>query len=178
MRRRPIFCADINLAAAEKTAGIIRSEGGEAVANRADEEQTSPTAANLALLRRTNATAHYSIEAICIGALWFADRTLPGVAPTKNHGNCPLSVDRRSPEGLMVLRRTKTTGSGSASHKHFVLRGVVIASSLSNSSNVIIESRRRGMQTRSRERTGAGGSFNWGAPKRKSETQRPLPHGA
>src|SRR5215831_17425099 len=125
MRRRPIFCADINLAAAEKTAGIIRSEGGEAVANRADEEQTSPTAANLAL-----------------------------------------------------LRRTKTTGSGSASHKHFVLRGVVIASSLSNSSNVIIESRRRGMQTRSRERTGAGGSFNWGAPKRKSETQRPLPHGA
>src|SRR5215468_7721724 len=45
MRRRPIFCADINLAAAEKTAGIIRSEGGEAVANRADEEQTSPTAA-------------------------------------------------------------------------------------------------------------------------------------
>ena len=78
MRRRPIFCADINLAAAEKTAGIIRSEGGEAVANRADEEQTSPTAANLALLRRTYATAHYSIEAICIGALWCADRTLPG----------------------------------------------------------------------------------------------------
>src|SRR5262249_39865676 len=93
MRRRPIFCADINLAAAEKTAGIIRSEGGEAVANRADEEQTSPTAANLALLRRTNATAHYSIEAICIGALWCADRTLPGVTPTKNHDNCPLSVD-------------------------------------------------------------------------------------
>src|SRR5215471_19386860 len=109
MRRRPIFCADINLAAAEKTAGIIRSEGGEAVANRADEEQTSPTAANLALLRRTNATAPYSIEAICIGALWCADRTLPGVTPTKNHANCPLSVDRRSPEGLMVLRRTKTT---------------------------------------------------------------------
>jgi len=90
MRRRPIFCADINLAAAEKTAGIIRSEGGEAVANHADEEQTSPTAANLA---RTYATAHYSIEAICIGALWCADRTLPGVTPTKNHDNCPLSVD-------------------------------------------------------------------------------------
>ena len=72
----------------------------------------------------------------------------------------------------------KDHGCGSASHRHFVLRGVVIASSLSNSSNVIIESRRRGMQTRSRERTGAGGSFNWGAPKRKSETQRPLPHGA
>src|SRR5262249_36535749 len=75
MRRRPIFCADINLAAAEKTAGIIRSEGGEAVANHADEEQTSPTAANLA---RTYATAHYSSEARCIGALWCAYRTLPG----------------------------------------------------------------------------------------------------
>jgi NAD(P)-dependent dehydrogenase (short-subunit alcohol dehydrogenase family) len=31
-----IFCADINLAAAEETAGIIRSEDGEAVAYRAD----------------------------------------------------------------------------------------------------------------------------------------------
>jgi len=31
-----IFCADINPAAAEETAGIIRSEGGEAVAHRAD----------------------------------------------------------------------------------------------------------------------------------------------
>jgi NAD(P)-dependent dehydrogenase (short-subunit alcohol dehydrogenase family) len=31
-----IFCADINLAAAEETAGIIRSEGGEAMAHRAD----------------------------------------------------------------------------------------------------------------------------------------------
>jgi NAD(P)-dependent dehydrogenase (short-subunit alcohol dehydrogenase family) len=31
-----IFCADINLAAAEETAGIIRSEGGEAAAHRAD----------------------------------------------------------------------------------------------------------------------------------------------
>jgi hypothetical protein len=51
----------------------------------------------------------YSIEAICIGAApWCADRTLPGVTPTKNHGNCPVSVDRRSPEGLMVLHRTKT----------------------------------------------------------------------
>jgi hypothetical protein len=109
MRRRPIFCADINLSAAEKTAGITRSEDGEAVAHRADEEQTSPTAANLALLRRTNAIAPYSIEAICIEALWCADRTLPGVTPTKNHGNWPLSVDRHSPEGLMVLRRTKTT---------------------------------------------------------------------
>src|SRR5215471_14599700 len=83
MRRRPIFCADINLAAAEKTAGIIRSEGGEAVANRADEEQTSPTAANLALLRRTNATAHYSIEAICIGALWCADGRCRGAHQLK-----------------------------------------------------------------------------------------------
>jgi len=34
------------------------------------------------------------------------------------------------------------------------------------------------MQTRSKERTGAGVSFNRGYPKRKSETQRPLPHGA
>jgi NAD(P)-dependent dehydrogenase (short-subunit alcohol dehydrogenase family) len=31
-----IFCADINLAAAEETARIVRSEGGEAVAHRAD----------------------------------------------------------------------------------------------------------------------------------------------
>ena len=31
-----IFCADINLAAAEESARIIRSEGGEAVAHRAD----------------------------------------------------------------------------------------------------------------------------------------------
>ena len=31
-----IFCADINLAAAEETAQIVRSEGGEAVAHRAD----------------------------------------------------------------------------------------------------------------------------------------------
>jgi NAD(P)-dependent dehydrogenase (short-subunit alcohol dehydrogenase family) len=31
-----VFCADINLAAAEETAGIIRSEGGEALAYRAD----------------------------------------------------------------------------------------------------------------------------------------------
>ena len=34
-----VFCADINLAAAEETAGIIRSEGGEAVAHRADVDQ-------------------------------------------------------------------------------------------------------------------------------------------
>jgi NAD(P)-dependent dehydrogenase (short-subunit alcohol dehydrogenase family) len=31
-----IFCADINLAAAEETAGIVQSEGGDAVAYRAD----------------------------------------------------------------------------------------------------------------------------------------------
>jgi NAD(P)-dependent dehydrogenase (short-subunit alcohol dehydrogenase family) len=31
-----VFCADINLPAAEETAGIIRSEGGEAVAHHAD----------------------------------------------------------------------------------------------------------------------------------------------
>ena len=34
-------------------------------------------------------------------------------------------------------------------------------------------------QTRSKERTGAGGlELGEGRPKRKSETQRPLPHGA
>src|SRR5215469_1724432 len=177
MRRRPIFSADINLAAAEKTPGIIRSEGGEAVANRADEEQTSPTAANLALLRRTNATAHYSIEAICIGH--FGART----------GRCrgshqlkimPIALCRSigaAPKGLWccVAQRRRLWFRVAQTLRP---SGVAIASSLSNSSNVIIESRRRGMQTRSRERTGAGGSFNWGAPKRKSETQRPLPHGA
>src|ERR1041385_9196930 len=31
-----VFCADINLAAAEETAGIIRNEGGKALAHRAD----------------------------------------------------------------------------------------------------------------------------------------------
>jgi NAD(P)-dependent dehydrogenase (short-subunit alcohol dehydrogenase family) len=31
-----VFCVDINPDAAEETAGIIRSEGGEAVAHRAD----------------------------------------------------------------------------------------------------------------------------------------------
>src|ERR1700756_3315127 len=36
-----IFCADVNLAAAEETAGIIRSEGGEAVAHRADVSQAA-----------------------------------------------------------------------------------------------------------------------------------------
>jgi len=36
-----IFCADINLAAAEETARIIRSEGGEAVAHRADASKTA-----------------------------------------------------------------------------------------------------------------------------------------
>src|SRR6516162_4699147 len=31
-----VFCADINPAAAEETAGIIRNQGGEAIAHRAD----------------------------------------------------------------------------------------------------------------------------------------------
>ena len=65
----------------------------------------------------------------------------------------------------MVLRRTKTTALVLRRTNILVLRTVVIASSLSNSPNVIIESRQHGMQTRSRERTGAGGSFNWGGTK-------------
>jgi NAD(P)-dependent dehydrogenase (short-subunit alcohol dehydrogenase family) len=36
-----VFCADINPDAAEETAGIIRSEGGEAVAHRADVSNTA-----------------------------------------------------------------------------------------------------------------------------------------
>jgi hypothetical protein len=70
----------------------------------------------------------------------------------------------------VVLRRTKTTALVLRRTNILVLRTVVIASSLSNSPNVIIESRRRGMQTRSRERTGAGGSLigghQSGNPKR------------
>src|SRR5271156_958348 len=31
-----VFCADINLTAAEETVGIIKGEGGEALAHRAD----------------------------------------------------------------------------------------------------------------------------------------------
>jgi hypothetical protein len=65
----------------------------------------------------------------------------------------------------VVLRRTRTTALVLRRTNILVLRTVVIASSLSNSPNVIIESRRRGMQTRSRERTGAGGSFNLGGTK-------------
>ena len=40
-----VFCADINLAAAEETAGIIKSEGGEAVAHRADVSKAADVAA-------------------------------------------------------------------------------------------------------------------------------------
>jgi NAD(P)-dependent dehydrogenase (short-subunit alcohol dehydrogenase family) len=40
-----VFCADVNAAAAEETAGIIKGEGGEAVAHRADVSQAADVAA-------------------------------------------------------------------------------------------------------------------------------------
>ena len=43
-----VFCADINPAAAEETAGIIRSEGGEAVAHCADVTKAADVAAMVA----------------------------------------------------------------------------------------------------------------------------------
>ena len=43
-----VFCADINPAAAEETAGIIRSEGGEAVAHCADVSKAADVAAMVA----------------------------------------------------------------------------------------------------------------------------------
>jgi NAD(P)-dependent dehydrogenase (short-subunit alcohol dehydrogenase family) len=43
-----IFCADINLTAADETAGIIRSEGGEAVAYRADVSKAADVEAMVA----------------------------------------------------------------------------------------------------------------------------------
>jgi hypothetical protein len=77
-------------------------------AHRADEEQTSPAAANLALLRRTNATAAYSIEAICIGGT-----LVRGAAGGSHQLKITAIALCRSIgaalKGLMVLRRTKTT---------------------------------------------------------------------
>jgi NAD(P)-dependent dehydrogenase (short-subunit alcohol dehydrogenase family) len=40
-----VFCADVNPAAAEETAGIIKDEGGEAVAHRADVSKAADVAA-------------------------------------------------------------------------------------------------------------------------------------
>jgi NAD(P)-dependent dehydrogenase (short-subunit alcohol dehydrogenase family) len=40
-----VFCADINPAAADETAGIIRSEGGKAIAHRADVSKAADVAA-------------------------------------------------------------------------------------------------------------------------------------
>src|SRR5947208_7973815 len=40
-----VFCADINLAAAEETVGIIKGEGGEALAHRADASNADDVAA-------------------------------------------------------------------------------------------------------------------------------------
>ena len=40
-----VFCADINLAAAEETVGIIKGEGGEALAHRADASKAADVAA-------------------------------------------------------------------------------------------------------------------------------------
>lgn len=39
-----VFCADVNLAAAEETAGLIRAEGGDALAHRADASQAGDVA--------------------------------------------------------------------------------------------------------------------------------------
>lgn len=55
-----IFCADINLTAAEETAGIIRSEGGEAVAYRADVS----TAADVEAMVAACASAHGRIDVL------------------------------------------------------------------------------------------------------------------
>jgi hypothetical protein len=48
--------------------------------------QASPLALHLALalLRRTNPTAVYSTQAICICSLWCGDKTPPTAMPTKN----------------------------------------------------------------------------------------------
>ena len=40
-----VFCADINLAAAEETARIIKDEGGQAMAQRADVSKAADVAA-------------------------------------------------------------------------------------------------------------------------------------
>src|ERR1700726_2875311 len=40
-----VFCADINLAAAEGTASLIRNEGGDAAAHRADVSKAADVAA-------------------------------------------------------------------------------------------------------------------------------------
>jgi NAD(P)-dependent dehydrogenase (short-subunit alcohol dehydrogenase family) len=48
-----VFCADINPAAAEETAGIIRGEGGEAVAHRADATDTAEVEEMVSACRRT-----------------------------------------------------------------------------------------------------------------------------
>jgi NAD(P)-dependent dehydrogenase (short-subunit alcohol dehydrogenase family) len=55
-----IFCADINLTAAEETAGIIRSEGGEAVAYRADVSKAADVEAMVAAC----ASAHGRIDVL------------------------------------------------------------------------------------------------------------------
>jgi NAD(P)-dependent dehydrogenase (short-subunit alcohol dehydrogenase family) len=46
-----VFCADINPAAAEETAGIIRGEGGEAVAHKADATDSTDVAAMVSACR-------------------------------------------------------------------------------------------------------------------------------
>ncbi len=43
-----VYCADINLAAAEETAGIIKAEGGDAAAHRADVSKAADVAAMVA----------------------------------------------------------------------------------------------------------------------------------
>jgi NAD(P)-dependent dehydrogenase (short-subunit alcohol dehydrogenase family) len=48
-----VFCADINLAAAEETAAIIQKEGGEARAHKADVTKAAEVAALVAACRKT-----------------------------------------------------------------------------------------------------------------------------
>jgi NAD(P)-dependent dehydrogenase (short-subunit alcohol dehydrogenase family) len=48
-----VFCVDVNLAAAEETVGIIRKEGGEATAFKADATKAADVAAMVAACRKT-----------------------------------------------------------------------------------------------------------------------------
>src|SRR5438046_9699855 len=47
-----VFCVDVNLSAAEETADIIRKEGGEASAHRADVTKAAEVAAMVAACKR------------------------------------------------------------------------------------------------------------------------------
>ncbi len=47
-----VFCADVNLAAAEETAAIIKQEGGEARAHKVDVTKAAEVAAMVAACRK------------------------------------------------------------------------------------------------------------------------------